>query len=82
MKNLKFYTKYDIMKKALEIEDDICDTILKHVDEYDEQMKMLMTANRFKSAIYEWLELSQESYYKICNEVIKEREKGKNEITK
>ena len=77
MQNLKLYTKTEIMKMALEIEYDICDIVLKHVDEYDEQMKMLMTANRFKSAIYEWLNLSQESYNKICDEVINEREKSK-----
>ena len=79
MQNLKLYTKSEIMKMALEIEGDICDVILNHVDGIDEQMKMLYSINRFKSAIYERLELSQEEFNKICDDVIKEREKGKNE---
>lgn len=66
------------MKMALEIEGDICDIILKHVDGIDEQMKMLYTANRFKSAIYERLELSQEEFNKICDEVVTERGKAKH----
>lgn len=65
------------MKMALEIEGDICDIILKHVDGIDEQMKMLYTANRFKSANYERLGLSLEEFNKICDEVMTEREKGK-----
>lgn len=66
------------MKMALEIEAEICDVILKNVDEIDDRMKMVLTANRFKSAIYERLELSQEEFNKICDEVINEREKRKN----
>ena len=65
------------MKMALEIEAEICDVIFKNVDDFDEKIKMVMTANRFKSAVYERLELSQEAFDKICDDVIKEREKGK-----
>lgn len=77
MQNFKLYTKSEVMKMALEIEGDICDVILQHVDEIDVQMKMLYSINRFKSAIYERLELSQEEFNKICDEVINEREKAK-----
>ena len=78
MQNFKLYTKSEVMKMALEIEAEICDVILKNVDEIDDRMKMVLTANRFKSAIYERLELSQEEFNKICDEVINEREKRKN----
>lgn len=77
MQNLKLYTKSEVMKMALEIEGDICDIILKNVDDFSETMKMLYTANRFKSAIYERLELSQDEFNKICDEVVTEREKAK-----
>ena len=77
MQNLKLYTKSEVMKMALEIEGEICDIILKHIDGLDGQMKAIYSVNRFKSAIYERLELSQEEFNKICDEVIKEREKRK-----
>lgn len=78
MQNLKLYTKSEVMKMALEIEAEICDTILEHIDEIDIQMKTLYTANRFKSAIYERLGLSLEEFHKICDEVMTEREKAKH----
>lgn len=77
MQNFKLYTKSEVMKMALEIEGDICEIILKNVDDLNETMKMLYTANRFKSAIYERLELSQDEFNKICDEVVTEREKAK-----
>lgn len=78
MQNLKLYTKSEVMKMTLEIEGDICDIILKHIDGLDAQMKALYSVNRFKSAIYERLGLSLEEFNKICDEVMTEREKAKH----
>lgn len=79
MQNLKLYTKAEVMKMALEIEAEMTETILENIDTPTEGLKLLLTANRFKSAIYERLELSKEEFDKISNEVIKEREKGKHD---
>lgn len=77
MQNFKLYTKSEIMKMAVEIEGEMIDIILDSDLEIDERTKILFTVNRFKSAIYERLGLSQKEFHKICNEVIKEREKSK-----
>lgn len=77
MQNLKLYTKYEVMKMALEIEGEICDVILNADTSNAERAKLLYTANRFKSAILERLGLSREEFNEICDEVITERKKRK-----